>query len=50
MYGSVLQTGHSDAGCLSSSILFKYESKVGHLFVPSWARVRRVAMRNVVSE
>ena len=30
-------------GCLSSSILFKYESSRGHLFVPSWARVRRVA-------
>ena len=27
--------------CLSLSILFKYESSSGHLFVLSWARVRR---------
>ena len=37
--------------CLSSSILFKYyEYTVGHLFVLSWARVRRVALGSVVSE
>ena len=37
--GSVLQRGHSGDGCLSSSILFKYECSMGHLFVPIWARV-----------
>ena len=31
-------------GVFSSSILFKYESRVAHLFVLSWARVRRVVM------
>ena len=25
-------------GCLSSSILFKYESSMGHVFILSWAR------------
>ena len=47
---SVLQRGHSGAGCLSSSILFKYESRVGHLFVLSWARIRRFALGSGVSE
>ena len=28
----------------------KCERSRGHLFVLSWARVRRVALRNVVSE
>ena len=41
--GSDLQRGHSGDGCLSSSILFKYECSMVHLFVLSWARVRRVA-------
>ena len=36
--GSVLQRGHSGDGCLTSSILFKYERSRGHLFVLSWAR------------
>ena len=31
--GSDLQRGHSGDGYLSSSILFKYESSRGHLFV-----------------
>ena len=48
--GSILKMGHSCDGCLSSSILFKYECRVGHLFVLNWARVRRVAMDSVVSE
>ena len=48
--GSDLQRGHSDDRCLSSSILFKYECSMGHLFVLSWARVRRVARGSVVSE
>ena len=41
--GSDLQIGHSGDGCLTSSILFIYERSRGHLFVLSWARVRRVA-------
>ena len=40
----------SGDGCLYSSILFKYERSRGHLFVLSWARVRRVALGSVVSE
>ena len=47
--GSDLQKGNGD-GCLSSSILRKYESCRGHLFVLSWARVWRVALESVVSE
>ena len=35
---------------MSSSILFKYERSMGHLFVLSWARGRRVALGSVVSE
>ena len=46
--GSDLQRGHSRDGCLSSSILFKYESSRGHSFVLSWARVRQVVMESVV--
>ena len=42
--GSDVQRGHSDDGYLSSSIWFKYEGSRGHLFVLSWARVRRVAL------
>ena len=48
--GFDLQRGHSGDGCLSSSVLFKYECRMGHLFVLSWTRVRRVAMGTVVSE
>ena len=44
MCGSVLQRGPSGDGCLSSSILFKYERMVGHLFNLSCAMVRRVAL------
>ena len=40
--GSDLQRGHSGDGCLTSSILFKYERSRGQLFILSWARVRRV--------
>ena len=43
--GSVLQRGHSGDGCLTSSILFKYERNRGNLFVLSW-----VARGGVVSE
>ena len=45
-----LQRGHSDDGCFSSSILFKYVISRGHLYVLSWARVRRVALGSVASE
>ena len=48
--GSDLQRGHSGDGCLSSSILFKYECSMGHLFDLIWARLRRVALGSVVSE
>ena len=48
--GSDLQRGHSGDGCLTSSIVFKYERSRGHLFVLSWVRVRRVARVIVVSE
>ena len=48
--GSDLQRGHSDDVCLSPSILFTFESCKGHLFVPSWARVRRVALGSVISK
>ena len=48
--GSDLQRGQSDDRCFSSSILFKYECSMGHLFVLGWARVRRVARGSVVSE
>ena len=47
--GSDFQRGHSGDGCLSSSNLFKYERSMGHSFVLSWARVRQVALRSVVS-
>ena len=50
MCGSDLQRGNSSDGCLTSSILFKYERSKGHLFVLSGARVRRVARESVVSE
>ena len=48
--GSVLQKGYSGDGRLSPSILFKYESSMGHLLVLSWARVQRVTLSSVVSE
>ena len=50
VWGSELQRGYSGDGCLTSSILFKYERSRGHLFVLSWDRVRRVARGSVVSE
>ena len=42
--GSDLQKGHNCDGCFSSWILFKYERSMGHVFVLSWARVRRDAL------
>ena len=44
--GSDFQRGHSGDGCLSLSIMFKYESSRGNL---SLAMVRRVALCSVVS-
>ena len=41
--GSDLQRGHSGDGCLTRQFCCKYERSRGHLFVRSWARVRRVA-------
>ena len=38
--GSVLVRGHSGYGCLSKSVLFKYECKIGHLFVLSLKSAR----------
>ena len=46
--GSDLQRGHSGDGCLTLSILFKYERSRGHLVVLSRARIRRVARESVV--
>ena len=42
--------GHSGDGCLTLSILFKYNRSRGHLFVLSWAMVRWVVQWSVVSE
>ena len=42
--------GHGGDGCLSSSILFRYEYRVEHLFLLNLAMVQRVTMWNVVSE
>ena len=42
--GSVLQSGHSGDWCLSLSLLFKYECRLGHLFVLSLAMVRWVGL------
>ena len=42
--GSDLQMRHSSDGCLSATILFKYECWMRHLFVLSWAFVQRVAL------
>ena len=48
--GSFLQRGHSGDGCLTLSILFKYERSRGHWFVLSLDRVRRAARGRVISE
>ena len=48
--GSDPQKEHSGDGCLSSSIFLKYGCSMGHLFVLSWARVRRVVRSSVVFE
>ena len=38
----VLQSGHSDDGCVLASTLYTYNLRTGDLFVLSCARVRRV--------
>ena len=40
--------GHSGDVCLSVSILFGYERRMGHLLVLTLARVQRVALGSVV--
>ena len=45
----VLHGMKSGDGGLSASIFFLYEHRMGLLFVLSWARVRRVVLRSVVS-
>ena len=40
--------GKSGEGCLSASILFRYEFRMGYLFILNWTRVQQVAMRSVV--
>ena len=48
--GSDLQRGHSGDGCLSSLILFKYESGRGPFVCSELGQVTRVALGSVVSE
>ena len=43
MCDAVLHRGNIVYGYLFASILFKYESRMGFLFVLRWARVRRVS-------
>ena len=49
-YLLLLQRGHSGDGCVLASILCKYDLRKGDLFVPSWARVRRVRRGSISSE
>ena len=46
----VLQRGHSGDGCNLASTLCKYDLRKGHLFVLSWARVRRVKRGSISSD
>ena len=46
----MLQRGHSGDGCVLASTLCKYDLRKGDLFVPSWARVRRVSRGRLSSE
>ena len=41
---------HSGDGCVLASTLCKYTLRQGDLFVLSWARVRRVRRRSIISE
>ena len=42
--------GHSGDGCDLAMILCRYELRKGDLFVPRWARVRRVRRGSISSE
>ena len=46
----MLQRGHSGDGCDFTLTLCKYDLRRGDLFVPSWARVRRVMRGSISSE
>ena len=46
----MLQRGHRGDGCDLSSILCKYDLRIGDLFVLSWASVRRVRRGSISSE
>ena len=46
----MLQRGHSGDECVLASTLCKYDLRKGDLFVPSWARVRRVRRGSISSE
>ena len=46
----MLQRGHSGDGCDLASTLYKYDLRMGDLFVLSWARVRRMMRGSISSE
>ena len=46
----MLQRGHSGDGCVLATTLCKYDLRKGDLFVPSWARVRRMMRGSISSE
>ena len=46
----MLQSGHSGGRCVLASTLCKYDLRKGDLFVPSWARLRRVRRGSMFSE
>ena len=46
----MLQRGNSSDGFDLASTLCKYDLRKGDLFVPSWARVRRVSRGSLSSE
>ena len=46
----MLQRGQSGDGCNLASTLCMYDLRKGDLFVPSWARVRRVRRGGISSQ
>ena len=46
----MLQRGHSGDGCVLASTLYKYDLRIGNLFVLSWASVQRVRRGSLSSE
>ena len=46
----MFQRGHIGDGCDLASTLCKYDLRKGDLFVPSWARGRRVRRGSISSE